>query len=128
MPIPFNFDFKNPDYIQVFEWRLERLSRIKKNPGCIEDLKSFYRDNPAQFIIDWGMTYDPRNVERGLPASFPFLLFPKQEDWIYWFLDLWKSQRPGLVEKSREMGLSWLTVGLAVTMCLFNNGLTVGFG
>lgn len=38
MPPPFPFDFKNPDYTQVFEWRMERLQRI--------------RTNPAQFIIE----------------------------------------------------------------------------
>jgi hypothetical protein len=30
MPLPFPFDFKKPDYQQVFEWRLERLQRIRQ--------------------------------------------------------------------------------------------------
>jgi len=128
MPIPFPFDFKNPDYIQVFEWRLERLHKIRKTPNSIDALKRFYRDNPAQFITDWGTTFDPRNVERGLPALIPFLLFPRQEEWVQWFIDRWKKQEPGLTEKSREMGLSWLTIALASTVCLFNDGVTVGFG
>ncbi|HDS4103048.1 TPA: hypothetical protein QH057_003269 [Proteus mirabilis] len=58
MPIPFPFDFKNPDYPQVFEWRMERLTRIRQNPEAIPALNAYYKDNPAQFIIDWGMTYD----------------------------------------------------------------------
>lgn len=128
MPIPFPFDFKNPDYVQVFEWRVERLNRIRSTPGALDALKLFYRDNPAQFIIDWGMTFDPRNVERGLPANVPFLLFPKQEEWVLWFMDRWKSREPGLTEKTRDMGMSWLTVGLADTVCLFNRGVVVGFG
>ncbi|EPI9177998.1 TerL protein, partial [Yersinia enterocolitica] len=65
MPIPFPFDFKNPDYMQVFEWRMERLQRIRQQPEMLPVMKTFYKDNPAQFIIDWGMTVDPRNVERG---------------------------------------------------------------
>jgi hypothetical protein len=30
MPLPFTFDFKNPDYNMVFEWRVERLLRQAK--------------------------------------------------------------------------------------------------
>jgi len=128
MPIPFPFDFRAPDYVQVFEWRMERLKRIRANPGVLPALKAYYRDHPAQFIIDWGMTFDPRNVERGLPSNIPFLLFPKQEEWIDWFIERWKCREPGLTEKTRDMGMSWLTIALADTVCLFNQGMVVGFG
>lgn len=128
MPIPFPFDFRNPDYTQVFEWRMERLQRIRQNPGMLRAMKAFYRDNPAQFIIDWGMTVDPRNVERGLPARIPFLLFPKQEEWIQWFVEHWRTSKPGITEKTRDMGMSWLTVGMAASLCLFNRGIIAGFG
>ncbi|MBA4819473.1 TerL protein [Pantoea ananatis] len=128
MPIPFPFDFKNPNYRQVFEWRMERLQRIRANPEVLPALKAFYRDNPAQFIIDWGMTVDPRNVERGLPARIPFLLFPKQEEWIQWFVEHWRTSKPGITEKTRDMGMSWLTVGMAASLCLFNRGIIAGFG
>lgn len=144
MPIPFNFDFKKPDYVKVFEYRLEKYQRIKRAieieqkefeatgiktiNGVLPSLKKYYQDNPAQFIIDWGMTYDPRNVQRGLPSTIPFLLFPKQEEFIHWVVARWKEQRPGIVEKSREMGVSWLTVALASTLCLFYDGIAIGFG
>lgn len=128
MPLPFAFDFKNPDYKMVFDYRLDKLNQIRNNPWCLSGLKEYYRANPAQFIIDWGVTSDPRNVERGLPALAPFLLFPKQEDWVHWCLERWKNQEPGLTEKSREVGLSWLTICFAVTMCLFNEGMIIGFG
>lgn len=128
MPIPFEFDFRNPDYKSVFLWRIERLRRIREKPESIPVLKAYYKQNPAQFIIDWGMTFDPRNVERGLPAAIPFLLFPKQEEWVNWFMDRWRAQEPGITEKTRDMGMSWLTVALACTNCLFHNGLVVGFG
>lgn len=128
MPIPFPFDFKNPDYQMVFEWRMERLKRIRANPDTLPALRAFYRDSPAQFIIDWGMTVDPRNVERGLPARIPFLLFPRQEEWIEWFVDHWRTSKPGITEKTRDMGMSWLTVGMASSICLFNRGVFAGFG
>lgn len=128
MPIPFNFDFKNPDYVQVFEWRAEKLKRLRENPKSLPLMRQYYREHPAQFIIDWGMTFDPRNIERGLPASIPFLLFPRQEEWVEWFMDRWKNQEPGITEKTRDMGMSWLTIALGSTVCLFHHGMVVGFG
>lgn len=128
MPIPFPHDFKNPDYTSVFEYRMCKLEKIRKNPKILSDLKAFYKENPAQFIIDWGVTYDPRKVEKGQPAFLPFLLFERQEEWVHWFVERWKKQEPGLSDKSREMGLSWLTIATACTLCLFHEGLAIGFG
>lgn len=128
MPIPFPFDFRKPDYTAVFEWRMERLERIRKAPEMLPALREFYRTNPAQFIIDWGMTTDPRNLDFGLPVSIPFLLFPKQEEWINWIMDRRKGLENGLTEKSREMGLSWTSIGLACSLCLFNKEMVIGFG
>ncbi|MFC3816558.1 TerL protein [Lysobacter sp. GCM10012299] len=128
MPIPFPFDFKNPDYVAVFEWRLERLRRIREQPETLPALKAFYRANPAQFIIDWGTTFDPRNPERDLPSTVPFLLFPRQEEWVHWFLERWRNREDGITEKTRDMGMSWLTMGLACTVCLFRHEITVGCG
>lgn len=128
MPIPFPFDFKNPNYSEVFQWRLDKLKIIRDKPNVIPGLRKFYKDNPAQFIIDWGITSDPRNVERGLPTLTPFILFPRQEEWVNWFLERWKNQEPGITDKSRDMGMSWLTISLASTICIFNNGIVCGLG
>lgn len=128
MPLPFPFDFKNPDYVKVFEWRIERLRRIRADPTVLPALKLFYKNNPAQFIIDWGITLDPRNVEVGQPTLIPFILFERQEEWINWLLEGWKTRSPGLCDKSREMGVTWLATSASVAVCLFNEGVTVGFG
>ena len=128
MPVPFAFDFKNPDYVAVFKHRAERLSRIREKPSCMPALKTYYRDHPAQFIIDWGCTFDPRNVERELPSIIPFILFPKQEEWVEWFVAKWKSQKRGITEKARDCGISWLSIATASTICLFNDGVVAGFG
>lgn len=128
MPLPFEFDFKKPDYNKVFSWRMERISAIRKNPECIPPLRAFYKNNINQFIIDWGMTYDPRNVSRGLPAWIPFLLFEKQEKWVDFAIENWKNERHCLTEKSREMGVSWLTVAVACSIAIFYDNVNVGFG
>lgn len=127
MPIPYPFDFRNPDYIGAFSYRVEKLKWIRENPEKIPLLTQFYKKNPAQFIIDWGCTCDPRNVNIGQPAIIPFLLFPRQEEWISWLMDNWRSRSPGVTEKSRDMGVSWLSTSLAATLCLFYPGMKIGF-
>jgi phage terminase large subunit len=126
--VSLTFDFRNPDYIAVFRARAERLLRIRAEPSLLPALKAYYRSHPADFISDWGMTYDPRNVERGLPATIPFILFPKQREWVDWIVRHWLEQRPGLSEKTRDMGMSWVAVSLACTLCLHYDGMAIGFG
>lgn len=91
-------------------------------------LKVYYRDHIGQFISDFGVTFDPRNIERGLPTTIPFILFPKQLEWTEWIIDNWRNQRPGLTEKTRQMGFSWLTMALSCSLCLFYDGMTIGVG
>lgn len=128
MPLPFKIDFRNPDYVQVFQWRAERLRRIRDDIDKLPFLYTYYRDHPIDFIEDWGMTFDPRNVGTDIPAAMPFILFPRQREWLEWTLEMWRTKEPGLTEKSRDVGISWLAVGLACTLCLFRDNMTVGFG
>lgn len=121
-------DWKNPDYRAIFQERADNLASIRKRPECIPALKLFYRNNPAHFINDWGITYDPRLIERGLSPIVPMILFPKQEDFIGWVLERWRASESGLSDKSRDMGLSVVCQQLAATMCLFTSGLAIGFG
>lgn len=128
MPIPDWFDWGAPDYDSVFIQREKRLKKLRATPGAWGGLIEHYRDNPVDFINDWGMTFDPRNAEVGLPSTIPFLLFPKQEKFVEWVVALWRSREDGLAEKSRDCGLSWLCVALAVWMWRFHKGTVVGFG
>lgn len=123
-----DFNWKNPDYLPVFAERMRRLSVMRKNPEQFTGLKDFYRDNIDQFIDDWGVTIDPRNIERGLPSVIPFRLFPKQREWVKFILRKWRSQEPGITDKSRDMGMSWLSMSFACSMCLFHPGMAIGFG
>lgn len=124
------FDFRNPDYSTVFAERARRLAWLRADDTGerLLGISAYYRDNPADFITDWGCTFDPRLVERRLPAVVPFILFPKQREWVEWVVGRWRASDPGLTEKSRDMGVSWLAIALSVTLCLFHEGLAIGFG
>jgi phage terminase large subunit len=133
------FNFLRPDYTAVYNERMRRLAWIRADEtgGRLAALKTHYRNHPADFINDWGITYDPRNAspsdddpdaEHELPTLIPFVLFERQREWVDWVIDKWRSRKPGLVEKSRDMGISWLAVSLGCTLCIFRDGLNVGYG
>lgn len=128
MAIPEWFDFHHPDYERIYSLRAERLQRIREATEIVGGLKEHYKTNPVDFINDWGMTFDPRNAEIGLPTTIPFLLFDKQADFINWLYAKWRGREDGLAEKSRDMGVSWLCVGFSVWMWLFHPGTVIGFG
>jgi phage terminase large subunit len=122
------FDFKHPDYDAILGKRVERLRWLRDDPAQIEHLNAHYKENPVDFINDWGMTFDPRNAELDKPTLIPFVLFQKQSDFIDWIIGLWKGRKDGLCDKSRDMGVSWLTIGIAVWMWKYYDGAVIGFG
>lgn len=122
-------DFRNPNYSAIYAQRFANLKMLETASAAeIASLKTHYRNNPADFINDWGVTFDPRNAERNIPTLVPFVLFKKQREWIDWVISRWRGQRPGLCEKSRDMGVSWLAMALSCTLALFYEGVAIGFG
>lgn len=101
---------------------------MREDPSSVPLLKAFYRNNIAAFICDWGCTFDPRNVEVGLPVLLPFVLFPRQVDCLEYILRKWRGREPGLIEKCRDVGFTWLAVSLACSLCVLFDGVRVGFG
>lgn len=123
-----DFDWKSPNYEAIAQERIRRLEKIRSTPGMLEGLKAYYKDNPVAFISDWGMTVDPRNADVGIPVKVPFVLFPKQAEFIEWLVARWRGREDGVCEKSRDMGVSWLCVAAAVWVVLFHPGAVFGFG
>lgn len=67
-------------------------------------------DNPTEglkfFVNNFGWTFDPRPEHE--PFHLPFITFEYQDTALAWFIDHIDNGRDGLVEKSRDMGMSWL--------------------
>lgn len=122
------FDFRNPQYLPIYQKRLDMLSRLRERPELLPGVRAWYRDHPDDLINDFGMTYDPRNADVGGATEVPFLLFPKQREFVRWTVDRWRGRRRGLAEKSRDMGVSWLCVATAAALCLTHEAVTIGFG
>lgn len=127
----YDIDFLNPSYGAIFSARLERLKFIRQNPEKLDALKVFYAQHPVEFIQDWGCTYDPRVIagkNKHRCAVMPFILFPRQREYIMWLKDMYDRQENGLAEKCRDVGFTWLNVAFAVWMWLFHDGVAIGFG
>ncbi len=121
-------DRSAPDYYAIIAERIKRLARIRATPGGFMALRAFYQDRIAQFISDWGMVHEPRNAAQGLPTEVPFILWPRQIQWIDWALGRWRAGEPGITEKTRDSGLTQLSVALSSSSCLLYDGVVVGFG
>lgn len=123
-----NFDFKKPDYLKAFRERMLFVEDIRRHPHEWPVIKAHYREHPADMINDFGVTFDPRNADIGLPTVIPFVLFDRQIEWIDAVMTSWRTRRPLICEKSRDMGVSWLAMSLSSTLCCLYTGLAIGVG
>jgi hypothetical protein len=121
-------DYLNPNYAEVLAKRARVLSQMREDPEMLKAMKIHYATHPWDFINDWGMLYEPRNVSKGLPPVFPFIMWPRQIDLVKWMYERWMAGERGLVEKSRDFGVTWLAVGFSCSNWLFVPGFTAGFG
>jgi hypothetical protein len=121
-------DYLNPNYSAIFAQRAERLQRMREDPRLLAAAKVHYRRHPWDFITDFGMTFDPRKVLDGGLSNIPFICWPRQVEYLKWLESRYLHGERGLVEKSRDCGVTWLSVGWAVAHWCFDDGFAVGFG
>lgn len=76
----------------------------------------------------WVMTYDPRLVGKPGGAFVPLKLWPKQREIVLWMLARIGAAEEGLLEKSRDVGATYLSAGVALHQWLFNPGFKASFG
>ena len=117
-----------PNYTKQFMNRQQRLSKILASAVLVYGAKEYYKDKPVEFIEDWCITYDPRNTKRDIPTTMPFLLFPRQKEFIYFVLSCLEDEENGLIEKSRDMGVTWLCCAFSVWLWIYHDGSSVGWG
>ncbi len=111
---------------------LERL-RTLDNPTSLSqaatpEARLVEMDRCQKDMIYWVnaycRTYDPREK----PADLPFKLFPKQATLLRWIEERENHRQSGLIEKSRDAGVTWLCCAFALHRWLFRPGYLVGFG
>lgn len=121
-----------PDYDSEIRRRHRLLVRLHNmTPAQLAGAKHFYGssvEGAIAFIEDWCETFDPRNAGTGRPSRMPFKLFPKQVELVKFLYFCYKNDVSGLIEKSRDMGATWICVSFSVWLFLFVPGSTIGWG
>lgn len=114
-----------PDYDAVYRWRMKKLSQYRADPQMLASARTYYSDRPAEFIMDWMDTYDPRNTTR---KWMPFVFFHKQVDLVDFLESCSMEEESGLIEKARDMGATWVCCGYTIWRWLFIKDDAVGWG
>lgn len=133
---PKAFDWRNPDYVPVWAKRAKILQALATDPSLVADFKVHYKWNPWDMVNDWGVTIDPRVASiPGRTPLMPFLLMPKQREWMQWAFQLWQGKLPGFPKasgattvKSRDCGISWCFMTFGISLCLTWRNINIGVG
>jgi phage terminase large subunit len=125
---PYTLDFSAPDYGAIFDMRAKKLEKIRKDNAWAV-VKRFYADgNVCAFIEDWLMAYDPRLSARGLPTTMPLILMPRQIEYVEELTYCYENSKDLVVGKSRDMGVSVVSLAWATWAWLFRPGAKISVG
>ena len=115
------------DYKPEFLRRLRLNKTLTEDPELRAKVMKYYSTHCIDWINDWAITFDPRN-EPPIPKLMPFILFPRQVEFVQFVLSCMADKEDGLCEKSRDMGITWLCCAISVWLWIFHKGSTVGWG
>lgn len=96
----------------------QELYQLLEIEACESDVKYFFNN--------YVKTYDPRLLPDN--PFIPMKLFPIQERFLDWLDECESVNDGGLVEKSRDMGVTWICSGYLVHHWLFRSGFAGGIG
>lgn len=115
------------DYTLETARRLQLLRKLSTGGPTVQGAyQAMYADNPVQWIQDFCYTHDPRKIDGS--KTIPFLLFPRQKEFILFLEDCRKNGENGLVEKCRDAGMTWICVCYSVWMWLYHPGSSISWG
>ena len=118
-----------PDYLSVILSRQLMLREIRGDVKKKYGAKLLYAQDPPLFIQHFGMTVDPRvSSSLNKTAKMPFVMFKRQVEFIQFLHELVAAEESGLVEKSRDVGATWLACAFSVWLWLYKDGASVGWG
>ncbi|QEL14774.1 hypothetical protein [Limnoglobus roseus] len=120
--------FSTDDLKQSLIRRLQLIDRLGSDPELQAIALARSAKDPAWWCNTFCWTYDPRGASVGLPAYLPFDLFPRQEELFQWLDDRVSASQEGLVEKSRDVGWTWVASAFALNKWLFAPGFKTTFG
>ncbi len=116
-----------PDYKAEYIKRINMIKMCDRDTALRRAVMLHYSHKPLDWINDWAITYDPR-VAPPQPKRMPFILFLRQVEFIQFLQSCIADKECGLVEKSRDVGATWLCCCYSVWLWLFVPGASIGWG
>lgn len=119
--------------LEAAKQRSEAEKRFKKEKGehasyeteiakCANGL-----DGLLHWFDNWAWTLDPRLIAQNKIPYIPFKPWEKQRELLTWLYGRVFNGKPGLIEKSRDQGATYILVGFAVWAWLFIPGFKTTF-
>lgn len=106
--------------VQNLGFRRDCLRMARDVPGMKATLTAMCREDPAFLLSTFGWTKDPRNLDTPV---LPFILWDYQVGALGELFDALEASRTGRadvrIKKSRDMGASWLILGMIAHCWLF---------
>ncbi len=96
--------------------------RLKSQSISIE--KEIAKRSVHTFINEYCKIYNPKLAGDGKSTELPFKLYPKQHELVDWLIDRENTGTKGIIEKSREEGVSFLACVFMLHRWLFFSGWT----
>ena len=103
--------------------RVGLLTTANGDEALQSRIKAICRHDLITWVNDWVLTYDPRLKIKYIP----FMLFPKQEEYLRWRIERRANGEHGLFEKSRDSGATWLNGCHQLHCWLFEEGFSGTF-
>lgn len=98
----------------------------RRKPEIREQVKARCAEDSVFFINTFGYTFDPR-VDAAQHDA-PFLLYDFQEEQVHWMDVRVERMEDGVIEKSRDMGVTWVSLAWLVHQWLFKPGFQALIG
>lgn len=107
--------------------RAELIQRASTSPHLQGALLEESRRDVVAFFRNWVWTYDPRMMPPW-PKRMPMTLWPRQEEFLRWSVQLIERGDNGLLKKARDIGATWMIAGLGVWYWLFTDDAAITYG
>lgn len=99
-------------------------AKVAEDPRLIASEKEKCAADIIYWLTYYCYTYDPRLPEIGLIAKTAFIPFEKQKEVLASMQSWYENRQNGLIDKSREMGVSWLAMGFVTHQFQFGKGFS----
>lgn len=113
-----------PDLTENMKFRALVRHRTEHDMRYREAQRMFCKSSILYFANVFCWTYDPRLEDGPTGGTVPFVTYPFQDDLLTWVLWLIHEHEDGVIEKSRDMGLTWCLEVIFAYMSVFFDGKT----